>query len=58
MNMKKIEFDWNTPDQWLLGFYKMYGVLQNMETGEVKPMNAFEIGFLFFTIIIYFENEE
>lgn len=55
--MKKIEFDWNTPDQWLLGFYKMYGVLQNMETGEVKPMDAFEIGFLFFTIIIYFENK-
>ena len=56
--MKKIEFEWNTPEQWLLGFYKMYGVLQNMETGEVKPMDAFQIGILFFSITIYFQNEE
>ncbi len=52
--MKKIEFEINTPEQWLLGIYKMYGIIQNTETGETRTVDALQIGILFFSITIYF----
>ena len=52
--MTKIEFNLNDLEQWSLGIYKMKGEATNMITGEIEYLDTIEIGFLFFSILIYF----
>lgn len=51
-----IEFDLNEPNNWLLGIHKMEGFVENINTGEIKELNTLMVGFLFFSVIIYFKK--
>lgn len=53
-NMKNIEFNLNDLEQWSIGIYKMKGTAENMISGEIEYLDTIEIGFLFFSILIYF----
>ena len=53
--MDRIEFNLNDLEQWSIGIYKMKGEAENWNSGEKEDLNALEIGFLFFSILIYFK---
>lgn len=53
--MFNIEFEINHPEQWLLGLYYMKGEAEHMETGEIVDLKCLQIGFIIFTISIFFE---
>jgi hypothetical protein len=54
-SIKEIQFHPGTDSDCLLGFYLMRGIMEDVETGEIEYIRSFSIGFIFFTMVIYFD---
>jgi hypothetical protein len=50
----EIEFEWCDAENFLFGIQSMHGVSQNMDTEELNEEFVLQIGFILFTINIFF----
>lgn len=53
--MVSIEIELGDPAQWLFGIYAMQAQGLNTSTDEIEEFKCLQIGFIIFTISIYFK---